>query len=117
MQVAAILFVLAALGGLTMVAIRVSKNENPPTVLAVGHGVIAAAGLITLLYNVFTSTSPLPHMVNWAIGVFVVAALGGIGLFTFYHLRNRLLPVWMMLGHGLVGIAGLVLLLLGIYRP
>jgi hypothetical protein len=59
----------------------------------------------------------MPQMVNWAIGAFVVAALGGFGLFTLFHLRNRLLPIWMMLAHGAVGVTGIVLLLLAIYRP
>lgn len=117
MQIAAVLFVLAALGGLAMVALRVSKNQNPPTALAVGHGVIAAAGLIALIYEVLTATVAAPAMANWAIGVFVVAALGGVGMFTLYHLRGRLLPVWMMLGHGAIAVAGLVLLLFAIYRP
>jgi hypothetical protein len=117
MQVAAVLFVLAALGGVTMVALRVSKNQNPPTALAVGHGVIAAAGLITLIYTVFTATVTAPDMAKWAIGVFVVAALGGVGMFTLFHLRGRLLPVWMMLGHGAVAAAGLALLLWAIFRP
>ncbi|MEX2140265.1 MAG: hypothetical protein WD894_13455 [Pirellulales bacterium] len=117
MQVAAVLFVLAALGGLAMVALRVSKNQNPPTALAVGHGVIAAGGLITLIYQVFIATGTAPDMAKWAAGVFVVAALGGVGMFTLFHLRGRLLPVWMMLGHGAVAVAGLVLLLLAIYRP
>jgi predicted membrane channel-forming protein YqfA (hemolysin III family) len=117
MQTAAVFFVLAALGGLTMVGLRLSKKQNPPTFLAIGHGLIAAAGLITLIYTVFTTTSPVPQTAHWAIGVFVVAALGGLGMFTLYHLRGRLLPVWMMLGHGAVAATGLVVLLLAIYRP
>src|SRR5688572_29874704 len=117
MQTAAVLLVLAALGGLTMVGLRVSKNQNPPTFLAIGHGLIAAAGLITLIYTALTATAPVPQMVNWAIGVFIVAALGGLGMFTLFHLRGRLLPVWMMLGHGAIAAVGLTLLLLAIYRP
>jgi hypothetical protein len=117
MQTAAILFAVAALGGLAMIAFRVSKNQNPPTALALGHGAIAAAGLITLIYHVATSTAPVPQMAQWSIGVFVLAALGGIGLFTLFHLRNRLLPVAFMLGHGTVAVVGFVLLLLAIYRP
>ena len=117
MQTAAVLFVLAALGGLAMVAMRVSKNQNPPTALAIGHGVIAAAGLITLIYAVFTSTVTAPDMAKWSIGVFVVAALGGLGMFALFHLRGRLLPIWMMLGHGAVAVVGLVLLLWAILRP
>ncbi len=117
METAAILFALAALGGLVMVAIRVSKVQNPPTILAVGHGILAAAGLILLLYHVFTSTTPVPSMAQWASGVFVVAALGGLAMFAAFHMRGRLLPVWMMLGHGAIAVAGFVMLLMAIYRP
>jgi predicted membrane channel-forming protein YqfA (hemolysin III family) len=117
MQTSAVLLVLAALGGLAMVALRVSKNQNPPTALAMGHGVIAAAGLITLIYAVFVSAVDAPEMAKWSVGVFVVAALGGLGMFTLFHLRGRLLPVWMMLGHGAIAAVGLVLLLLAIFRP
>jgi hypothetical protein len=116
MQIAAILFGLAALGGLVMVGIRASKNQNPPTALALGHGLIAAAGLITLIYHRLTATSPpMPNEVNWAIGIFVVAALGGIGMFTLFHLRNRVIPLAFMLVHGLIAAVGLGLLLWAMY--
>jgi predicted membrane channel-forming protein YqfA (hemolysin III family) len=117
MQTAAVLFAIAALGGLAMLALRVSKNQNPPTGLAVGHGVIAAAGLITLIYQVLTATATAPQMAQWAIGVFVLAALGGLGMFTLFHLRGKLIPVWIILGHGAVAVAGFVMLLMAIYRP
>jgi predicted membrane channel-forming protein YqfA (hemolysin III family) len=116
MQTAAVLFAIAALGGLAMVAYRVSKNENPPLVLAVGHGAIAAAGLVTLIYHWSTSTASIPQMAQWAICFFVAAALGGLAMFTLFHLRKKLLPVWMMLGHASVAVVGLVLLLSAIYR-
>jgi hypothetical protein len=116
MQIAAILFGLAALGGLLMVAIRASKNRNPPTALALGHGLIAAAGLVTLIFHRLTvTTPPTPNEVNWAIGIFVVAALGGIGMFTLFHLRNRVIPLAFMLVHGLIAAGGLGLLLWAMY--
>jgi hypothetical protein len=115
MQLAAILFALAALGGLVMVGIRASKNQNPPTALALGHGFIAAAGLVTLIYHRMNMTPPIPDHLNWAIGVFVVAALGGIGMFTLFHLQKRLIPLAFMLLHGLIGATGLGLLLWTMY--
>jgi predicted membrane channel-forming protein YqfA (hemolysin III family) len=117
MQTAAILLAIAAVGGLAMVVYRINKRENPPLALAIGHGVIAAAGLVTLIYRVMTATGSVPQNAQWAIGVFVVAALGGLAMLTLFHLRNKLLPIWMMLGHGGVAVVGLVLLLLAIYRP
>lgn len=115
MQTAAILFGLAALGGLAMVGIRVSQNKNPPTALAVGHGLIAATGLVVLLYQAFTETD-VKTLVQVSIGVFVVAALGGIAMFALFHLKGRQIPIAFMIVHGAIAAAGLVLLLLGIYR-
>ena len=45
MQAAAILFGLAALGGLVMAFLRWSGAPRPPDWLAMGHGLLAAAGL------------------------------------------------------------------------
>jgi hypothetical protein len=115
MQLAAILLALAALGGLAMVSIRASRNQNPPTVLAVGHGVIAATGLVTLIYHRFNMTPPVPDQLNWSIGIFVVAALGGIAMFTLFHLQKRLIPLAFMLVHGLIAATGLGLLLWTMY--
>jgi hypothetical protein len=115
MQIAAILLALAALGGLMMVGIRVSKNQNPPTALALGHGLIAAAGLVTLIYHRINMTPPIPNELNWAIGVFVAAALGGIGMFTLFHLQRRLIPVAFMLVHGLIAVTGFGLLVWTMY--
>ena len=100
-----------------MVVYRINKRQNPPLALAIGLGVIAAAGLVTLIYHVVTATGSLPQTAQWATGVFVVAALGGLTMFTLFDLRKKLLPIWMMLGHGGIAAAGLTLLLLAIYRP
>ena len=57
------------------------------------------------------------HVVTYFIaGVFALAALGGLTLFLGFHLRQKPLPVWMILGHGLVGIAGVVLLAITAFR-
>ena len=48
--------------------------------------------------------------------MFALAALGGLTLFLGFHLRQKPLPVWMILGHGLVGIAGVVLLAITAFR-
>lgn len=114
LSIAAILLVLAALGGLTMVAIRLTKNVNPPTVLAVGHGLIAAGGLLTLIYTAMTTA--IPDYARWSIYVFIAAALGGLAMFLLFHRQGRLLPIPIMLGHGLLGISGIAMLLMAIYR-
>jgi hypothetical protein len=110
MQTAAILFALAALGGLTMVVIRLRGAPRPPTWLALGHGAIAASGLVTLIYTAATQGLPMLGMV--ALGGFVLAALGGATIFLGFHLREKALPIPLMLGHGCLAIVSFVLLLI-----
>lgn len=113
MQIAACLFVLAAVGGVMMVGIRASGAPRPPTWLALGHGGIAAAGLVALLYAAMTQTLPAIALV--AFGCFVLAAAGGATIFFFFHLREKPLPFPLMLGHGALAVTAIVLLLIGIY--
>jgi len=109
MQTAAILFVLAALGGLTMVIMRLRGIPQPPTWLALIHGTVAAAGLITLGYNAMTQTLPTLAMV--ALGIFVLAALGGFTIFGLFHMQGKPLPIPLILGHGLTALVGVGLLI------
>ena len=113
LQNAAILFVLAALGGLTMLVIRL-RGSNPPTWLAIGHGVIALSGVAILghLYEY----SMMPQYANWALLVFLGAALGGAFLFFTYQIRGRLLPIPIICAHGLIAATGLGLLLTALFR-
>jgi hypothetical protein len=109
--VAAVLFAVAALGGLTMAYIYFKKHRNPPIVLATLHGALAAAALLVLLRVVMQAgRGGLPA---WALGLFVVAALGGFFLFS-YHIRGRPLPSKVVVIHATVAIVAFVLLLAGI---
>lgn len=109
----AILFALAALGGLTLAVMhfRSQGRERPPTPLAIGHGVVAAAALVLLILGVFgapAGTSALPAI---ALAIFVLAALGGAYLFLGKHLRGQALPSTVVVVHGLVAVAGFLVLL------
>jgi hypothetical protein len=74
MQTAAILLAVAALGGLTMAVIRLRGAPQPPTWLALVHGAVAATGLGMLIYQALTTG--VPQLAQYAIYVFVLAALG-----------------------------------------
>ena len=54
-------------------------------------------------------------MVGVALGVFVLAALGGATIFVGFHLKERPLPIPLVIGHGLVAVTGFVLLLLSVF--
>ena len=87
MESAAIVLGLTALGGLALAGIRLSGTPRPPTWMALGHGAVAAVGLALLIY---AAISPgIPGLAQIALGVFVLAALGGAGIFVGFHLKER----------------------------
>ncbi|MBA2527311.1 MAG: hypothetical protein M3458_05940 [Acidobacteriota bacterium] len=112
MILAAVLFAIAALGGVAMAVMRLSGRELPPMGLAIVHGLVAAAGLIALIIVVVGGT-PSTQATIALIG-FVVAALGGFYLFSF-HLRRQALPIPVVIIHGLVAVISFVVLLVGIF--
>ena len=112
MNTAAILLTLAGLGGLVLASFPLRGIPRPPTWLALGHGAIAAAGLGTLIY--FDLTTTVATMVLIATAILVAAALGGFILFAGFHLREKPLPIVLVLGHGLTALTGVVLLWLSI---
>jgi hypothetical protein len=114
MQLAAILFAVAAVGGLTLAGIRLSGTPRPPTWMALGHGAVAAAALGCLIYAAMTQT--LPMLALASLGGFVLAAAGGAVIFLGFHLRGKPLPIPLVLGHGALAIISFLLLLAAIFQ-
>src|SRR5687768_14102761 len=109
--VSAILFAIAAAGGLVMAFIHFKQNKNPPVALAVLHGILAATALLILIWGVLQlGATPV---LAWSLGLFVVAALGGFFLASF-HLRKLRLPSPVVVIHASVAVVAFVLLLVGI---
>jgi hypothetical protein len=81
--------------------------------MALGHGIVAASGLILLGYA--AATDGIPRLAQIALGVLVLAAVGGATIFLGFHMKERALPIPFVLGHGLIAIAGLALLLLAVF--
>lgn len=103
-----LLFAIAAVAGLTMAVMHFKKAAPPRPVLAVLHGLFAASGLVVLLLAVIkVGVQGTPAA---ALGLLVVAALGGFALLSF-HLRGRALPTGLLAGHALLAVAGFVTLL------
>jgi glucose uptake protein GlcU len=103
-----LLFAVAAVAGLTMAVMHFKKVSPPRPVFAVLHGLFAASGLVVLLLAVLkVGMQGAPAI---ALGLLVVAALGGFGLLSF-HLRGRALPSGLVVGHALLAVAGFVTLL------
>ena len=108
-QAAAGLFAVAAAGGVVMAAIRVAGKRNPPHWLAMGHGLLAAAGLTLLIYAALTVG--LPSRALAALVLLLAAAGGGVALNLGYQIRQRPLPVGFMFGHAALAVVALLLLL------
>jgi len=102
-----LLFAVAALAGVTMAAMHFRGKTPPRPMLAVLHGLFAASGLVVLLLAVLKAGfGGAPGI---ALGLFVAAALGGFVLLSF-HLKGRALPSGLVVGHGLLAVAGFVTL-------
>ena len=109
MKTASILLAITALGGLTMAGIRFAGKPQPPTWLAMLHGLLAGAAVTLLLYAYFTVG--LPALACWALLLFLIAAAGGAFLNLNYHWKMLPLPMALIVGHAGVAVAGFVLLI------
>jgi len=107
MNTAAILFAIAALGGITMAMIRFSGRDYPPMWLAIIHGLFAAAGLVALVAVVFGRGAATSLLI--ALLLFVIAAIVGFVLFS-YHLKSRPLPIPTMITHALFAVVAFLIL-------
>jgi hypothetical protein len=105
---AAVLFGIAAAGGLVLATLHF-QGKPLPMGLALVHGALAATGLTLFIASAVRSPSDLPPLQAWSLGLFIVAALGGLTLFSF-HLRGRLLPSALVVVHGLAAATAFVLL-------
>jgi glucose uptake protein GlcU len=107
-RVSILLFAIAAVAGLIMAVMHFRKISPPRPVLAALHGLFAASGLVVLLLAVVkVGMQGAPAI---ALGLLVVAALGGFVLLGS-HLRGRVLPSGLVVGHALLAVAGFVTLL------
>jgi hypothetical protein len=102
-----VLFLVAALAGLYMAA-RIFGGNLPPWAVVIIHGVLAASGLLVLIYALFTG----PQAAAVVIGatLLVIAALGGFFMFSF-QLRKLPPPKAIVVVHALAAVIGVVCLL------
>lgn len=114
MRVAATLFALAALGGVIMALIRFAgAKRNPPTGLAMAHGLLAGAGVTLLAYAALTMGLPFFALVSLLL--FLLAAAIGVVLNLVYHWKHRPLPPGLVAVHALIAVVAFALLLVEIF--
>lgn len=111
LNVAVVLFALAAVGGVVMLARRGSK-KSIPLALPILHGLFAATALVMVILGVVQGG--LAGLGTVAVVLFVGAALAGFYLFS-RHLRDGMFPMGPALIHGSVAALAFVLLLVTLY--
>lgn len=99
-----VLFLVAALFGLYMAA-RVFGGNLPPWIAVILHGILAACGLLVLLYALFVGVQPA--IVTIGAVLLVIAALGGFFMFS-YQLRKAVPPKAIVAVHALAAVIGVV---------
>lgn len=102
------LFVAAAFGGITLLYIKETGKELPYW-LAGLHGVLAASGVILLTIAIMANPGKIMAMA--ALGIFILAALGGAYLLSL-HLRKQPQPLPFIIGHGVIALIGIGLLII-----
>jgi hypothetical protein len=103
---ALIVFAIAALGGLLLAA-SVLRNKLAPWALSIVHALLGASGLILLVMIVLKGA---PDRITIALGILIVAALGGFYLASF-HLRGKIAPKVVVIVHASVAVIGFLTLL------
>lgn len=111
MGIAAVLFAIAAVGGVVLALLRFT-GRSLPSGLAIVHGLLAASGLVALVMVIARSHASTAGIV--ALALLVVAALGGFYVASF-HLRRRAIPLSPMLLHAVAAAAGFATLLIALF--
>ena len=114
MFLATVLLGIAAVGGLAMALIRFTGTPRPPTWLAMLHGVLAASGLVLLINAAMTVG--VPQLAKIALGLLILAALGGAYINLQFHWKNLPLPIPLILLHAGVAVAGFGCLLVAVLQ-
>jgi hypothetical protein len=111
-RIAALLFGLSAAGGLVMAVMRFRGVPRPPTWFAMGHGLVAAAGLTLLVYAVVMGN--LSRLTQISALLFGLAAIGGAAMNLMFHAKQLPLPIPWVITHGLVAVCAFGLLLVSL---
>jgi hypothetical protein len=103
-------FGIAALGGIYLLSL-VLRDKQTPKLVALIHGLFAVTGLILLIVYC-TKNTPGPVV---SIGIFVVAALGGL-ILIYKDLTDNKVPKWLGIVHGLAAVSGYIALLVFAFK-
>ena len=102
-----VLFALAAVVGLIILKNWLT-GQNTSRAIIYTHGIFAALGLVLLIVYYFQNGA---KSVQTSIILFLIAAIAGFYMF-FRDLKGIMSPTWLAIVHGLVAVAGFVLIVL-----
>lgn len=109
LTVAAVLFAIAAIGGLTVAYLHFTRN-TAPTALAIMHGLFAATALILLIISI--AQGQAAGLLIASLIIFLVAVVGGFILFLGFQLRSKQLPRPLIVIHGTAAATAFLLLVI-----
>ncbi|SES94342.1 hypothetical protein SAMN05216326_10779 [Nitrosomonas marina] len=104
---AIVIFAIAAIGGVFM-ATKVLSGQLAPWPLSIVHALLGATGLIMLIMIVLEGSAA--GAVTAALGLLVVAALGGFYLASL-HMKQVVAPKNVVIIHAGVAVVGFLILL------
>ena len=104
---ALLVFAIAAMGGLVL-ATHVLRGRMAPWAISIAHALLGATGLVLLV--VIALQGAAPARVTAALGILVLAALGGFFLASL-HLRGKIAPKAAVFIHAGVAVVGFLTLL------
>lgn len=104
---AIIIFTIAAIGGLIL-ATNVLRNKFAPWAISLAHAALGAAGLVILIVMVLQGAGTSRLLA--ALGLLIIAALGGFFLASL-HLRRKIAPKAVVGLHAGIAVVGFLTLL------
>ncbi|MBS0367316.1 MAG: hypothetical protein JSR67_15995 [Proteobacteria bacterium] len=107
LNVALIVFAIAAVGGLVLAA-HVLRGKFAPWALSLLHALLGATGLVLLIIMLLQGSAPQRLLAGFVL--LLLAALGGFFLASF-HLRKQLPPRAVVVVHAAVAVIGFLTLL------
>lgn len=107
--IAIIIFAIAAVGGLFL-ASKVLTGQLAPWAVSIIHALLGATGLITLILAVLEPGGTENTRLIMALGLLVVAALGGFYLASI-HMQGKVAPKNIVFVHAGIAVAGFLTLL------
>ena len=114
LQIAILVFAIAALGGLYM-ALHVLRDRLAPWAVSLLHAALGATGLVLTALVVLGKSAEVEKIVPIALLILVVAALGGFYLAS-YHARKQVPPRTIVLAHAGLAVIGFLALLGGTFH-